>query len=166
MPDDIKEVDTSELESLKEQLNKLNAELEYQKSEAKKAFEKRDAYKKQIEEAEKKALEEQGKYKELYEVKEKEFSEVAKTVEQLKVERDSALKKLTDFENSQREELYKQLPNEEAVEIGKNLGLEELRKYVNLLGIKRTDKNVNPQVKKVASKTTSAWEQELKNIKI
>jgi len=66
MSDD-KTITAEQYAELKAQLDKVNSDLEYQRSEAKKAFEKRDEYKKQIEEAETKKAQEQNQFKELYE---------------------------------------------------------------------------------------------------
>lgn len=156
-----KEVETSDLETIKKQLETVTAELEYQKAESKKAFEKRDAYKKQIEEAEKKALEEQGKYKELYEAKEKEFSELNKSLEDIKKEKEEAVNKMTAWETAQRDALTKNLSEDEK-EIAAKLSLDELGKYVKLLGKSKTDEIKT--VKQPNNKPKSVWQSELSNI--
>jgi chromosome segregation ATPase len=161
-----KEVETSELEQIRKELEETKKKADYLESESKKAFEKRDAYKRQIEETEKKALEEQGKYKELYETKDKEFTEVAKTVEQLKLERDEALNKMTAFEKAQREILTKDLTEDEKA-LTTKLDLDELSKYVKLVGRTKTDKitNVNSNNKSgYQYDPNSAWKTELNKI--
>jgi phage shock protein A len=165
MSDDIKkEVETSDLETIKKELDENKKKAEFFEAEAKKAFEKRDAYKKQIEETEKKALEEQGKYKELYETKEKEFSEVAKTVEQLQKERDEALNKMTSFEKAQREVLTKDLSEDEK-SLTTKLDLEELGKYVQLVKRTKTDKITNVNANKPKTFHNNPWIAELANIR-
>lgn len=165
MSDDIKkEADTSELEQIKKELEETKKKADYLESESKKAFEKRDAYKKQIEETEKKALEEQGKYKELYETKDKEFTEVAKTVEQLQKERDEALNKMTAFEKAQREVLTKDLTEDEKA-LTTKLDLDELSKYVKLVGRTKTDKITNVNSNKPKTFHNNPWITELANIR-
>ena len=159
-----KEVETSDLETIKRELAETKKRAEFLESESKKAFEKRDAYKKQIEETEKKALEEQGKYKELYETKEKEFSEVAKTVEQLQKERDEALNKMTSFEKAQREALTKDLTEDEKA-LTTKLDLDELSKYVKLVGRTKTDKITNVNSNKPKSYSNNPWMEELAKIR-
>lgn len=159
-----KEVETSDLETIKKELAETKKRAEFLESESKKAFEKRDAYKKQIEETEKKALEEQGKYKELYETKEKEFSEVAKTVEQLQKERDEALTKMTAFEKAQREALTKDLSDEEK-SLTSKLDLEELGKYVQLVKRTKTDKITNVNSNKPKVNLNNPWIEELAKLR-
>lgn len=159
-----KEVETSDLEQIKRELEETKKRADYLESESKKAFEKRDAYKKQIEETEKKALEEQGKYKELYETKEKEFSEVAKTVEQLQKERDEALNKMTAFEKAQREVLTKDLTEDEKA-LTTKLDLEELSKYVKLVGRTKTDKITNVNSNKPKQYHNNPWIEELAKVR-
>lgn len=161
------ELEDSELAQLKEQAEiakKLQEELDYTKGEAKKAYEKRDLLKKEIEDREQKALEEQGKYKELYETKEKEFSEVAKTVETLQKERDEALNKMTSFEKAQREALTKDLTEDEKA-LTTKLDLDELSKYVKLVGRTKTDKITNVNSNKPKSYSNNPWLEELAKIR-
>lgn len=170
MSDDNKGLDNPDLDALKKELEETKKQAEeakFYKEEAKRAFEKRDAVKKQLEEIEKKKLEEDGKYKELYEAKEKEFSETFKTLEQLKAERDEAVKVKDSFIETTRNELLKDLPDEHK-ELAKQLDLESLRKYVELNGKKqiKTDKmmDVN-KVKTTTSYSNNPWVAELAKIR-
>lgn len=115
-----------------EELKTKAEKAEFYEKEAKKAFEKRDEFKKKIEEAEKLRAEEQGKYKELYESTVPKLSEFEKTVEQLRLEKDEALKEKEEFIKTQRDELLKDLPEGDIREIGSKLSLMDLRKYVDL----------------------------------
>lgn len=159
MSDDIKqEVDTSEIEKIKQ-------EAEFYKAEAKKAFEKRDQLKKELEEREQKALEEQNKYKELYESlnpKLKEFEEKLAKTEQ---EKEEYLSKLKSVEDSTKQELMAELSDEHKA-IASKLSLEDLREYVkiNRKQTVKTDKIKTVGEIKKPFEPNSIWKEELSKI--
>jgi hypothetical protein len=115
-----------------EELKQKAEQADYYKTEAEKAFKKRDELKKKLEDEAKAKAEEQGKFKELYESTVPKITEFEKTIEQLRLEKEQALKVKNDFEKEQRESLLKDLPDGDEKEIGSKLDLMDLRKYVEL----------------------------------
>lgn len=122
MSEDVKKPEGDE--ELKSQLEALRQELEFQKSEAKKAFEKRDAAKKELDEYQGKQLEQQEKYKELYETTLKEFEENKKTYETVQEQYDNLIK-------SQKQELLSVLDGD-ARKFAETLELDKLREFVKI----------------------------------
>ncbi len=75
-----------------EELKQKAEQADYYKTEAEKAFKKRDELKKKLEDEAKAKAEEQGKFKELYESTVPKITEFEKTIEQLRLEKEQALK--------------------------------------------------------------------------
>ena len=123
MSDYIKQPEGNENE-LKTQLDALKQELDFQKSEAKKAFEKRDAAKKELDEYQRKQLEEQEKYKELYESTLKEFEENKKTYATVQEQYENLV-------TSQKEELLGRLDGD-AKKFAETLDIDKLREFVKI----------------------------------
>jgi len=114
-----------QLDSIKAEKDKLNSDLEFQKAEAKKAFEKRDEYKKLIEETEKKKLEENNEFKTLYEQKAEAEKKLLADLEDLKPYKE----KYTALETEIRKELLDVIKDEDLRKIGESLSTEQLKVY-------------------------------------
>lgn len=124
-----------------QKLEQIQKDLEFQKAEAKKAFEARDNAKKELEslraaEAELKALKEkqqteQGQFKELAEQKAKEAEELKKKLDEIDPKAKSLEEKLQKIEFERKEELLSQL-DEKHKEFAKDLDLDKLKSYVDL----------------------------------
>jgi len=126
--------DANELtaEQLKEQLTTLEAQLakeksdkEFQIAEAKKAFEKRDEYKKQIEEEQRKKAEENNEFKTLYEKEQAEKAKLLTELEEVKPFKE----KFTALESDIRKGFLDAIKDEDLKKIGETLTTEQLKIY-------------------------------------
>jgi chromosome segregation ATPase len=165
------------VDTLKEQVTTLQQQLEAAKMDIKASAEKRDRIKMaKLEEIDKEAWEEIGDLKKQVESLNSEKEKYALTSKQLAEENEKHKKladefqtKYTEFETQTRTELLEQLPDGEVRELGQNLSLMDLRKYVQLQKktLVKTDNitNVNSNNKTgYQYDPNSAWKTELNKI--
>ena len=122
---------------IQKQLEELKARNEYLEAEAKKAFEKRDMTKKELEQIKQKQLEDQGKFQDLYAQTKAELEAKLEEYNKLNEEFVKTQERLNELVNTQREELLGQLDGdarkfaEQLDDIGK------LREFVKLHKVER-----------------------------
>jgi hypothetical protein len=130
MSDD-KTITPEELEQHKAEIEKLKSDLEFQKSESRKAFEKRDELKRQVDEAERVRLEKENEFKALYE-------KTKNDLETYKVEKENELnevkpykEKWTSYETLRKETLLGQITDIDIKTIGSKMELSDLEVFVS-----------------------------------
>lgn len=118
-----------QLEATKAEMDKLKSDLEYQKSEAKKAFEKRDEFKQELEKLKNADLEKQNQFKELYEKEKENSTNLSKQLDELNPFKE----KWTSYEKSRRETLLNEVKDEELKTVAQKLELTDLEKFAEKL---------------------------------
>lgn len=131
---DAETITAEQYADLKAQLDKVNSDLEFQKSEARKAFEKRDELKKQIEETERKKAEENNEFKTLYEKEQTEKAKLLTELEEVKPFKE----KFTALESDIRKGYLDSIKDEDLRKIAETLNTEQLKIY----SAKHSDKGV------------------------
>lgn len=127
----------------------LEKDLEFQKSENKKAFEKRDATKKEVDALtlKIKELEEKGGHSAEVETLKAELTT-------LKTENEEYKKQIKEINDSTKAELLGMLPEGDTKKFAEKLGLPELREYVKIHNVPSYDKSKHVKIpKKVEEKS-------------
>jgi DNA repair exonuclease SbcCD ATPase subunit len=114
-----------QVEQLKADLAKERSDKEFQIAEAKKAFEKRDEFKKQLEAIEKEKLESTNQFQDLYKKEQERSSTLEKQLEELNPFKD----KWTSYETARRETLLKEIEDADLKEVGAKMELLDLEKF-------------------------------------
>lgn len=148
---------TNKHKELYESKTKLETDVEFQKNEAKKAFEKRDATKKEIDSltVKIKELESKGTNSDELETLKKEKEDLIK-------ERDSYKSQIDQINESTKKELLEMLPEGDVRKLGEKLGLAELREYVKLHTIPPHDRSRS--VRKPGEKTDKTPEEKIQGM--
>jgi len=137
----------------KDESTQLKEKIAFLEAESKKAFEKRDEYKKQIEAIHLKSEEEQGKFKELYEKFKTESETKGKALE-------DAETKLQEFIETQKKELVESL-DDESKKFAETLELDQLREFVKISLTKKKLDATHPSLRPTKpigkAKTFSEW---------
>lgn len=118
-------ITAEQLEALKADLEKTRADLEFQKTEAKKAFEKRDEFKKQIDAIEEEKLRATNQFQDLY----KKEQERASTLERQLEELNPFKEKWTSYETARRESLLKEIEDADLKKVGEKMDLLDLETF-------------------------------------
>lgn len=118
-------ITAEQLEALKADLEKTRADLEFQKTEAKKAFEKRDEFKKQIDAIEEEKLKATNQFQDLY----KKEQERASTLEKQLGELNPFKEKWTSYETARRESLLKEIEDADLKKVGEKMDLLDLETF-------------------------------------
>lgn len=138
IPETVKEKLTGVLTEYEKAIEKANSDLEFQKNESKKAFEKRDevknefrSYKSQVIAGQAPEVQDLSKKVLDYEMK---FEGLEKSIEDYKTLLENANKVKTDIETKQREDLLKSLPEgSESRKFAEGLNdLDKLRSFVEV----------------------------------
>lgn len=120
-------------EDLQKQISELKSRLDYERSEAKKAFEKRDELKKQLDAIEQKKLEENAQYKDLSNTLKADKEALETKVADAKAEAEAFKTRLAEIEKAQREKLLSSLKDEKLKKFAENItDLAQLEEFVNL----------------------------------
>ena len=147
----IKKDDDSKPDS-KDESTQQKEKIAFLEAESKKAFAKRDEYKKQLEDIQLKDEEEKGKFKELYEKFKTESETKGKALE-------DAETKLKQFIETQKKELVESL-DDESKKFAETLELDQLREFVKIERIKKPDitpPHLRPPKQGGKAKTLSEW---------
>ncbi|WP_276979143.1 hypothetical protein [Flavobacterium filum] len=121
-----------QLEATKAELDKFKSDLDFQKSEAKKAFEKRDEYKQELEKLKNKDLETNNQFKELYEKEKENATTLTKQLEELNPYKE----KWTTWETTRRETLLAKVTDEDLKKVYQKYELTDLEVVVAKLEAK------------------------------
>lgn len=114
-----------QIAQIKADLDKTKADLEFQKSEAKKAFEKRDEFKKQLETIEEEKLKATNQFQDLYEKEQERATSLEKQLEELNPFKD----KWTSYETGRRETLLKEIEDPDLKKVGEKMELLDLETF-------------------------------------
>ena len=148
----IKKDDDSKPDS-KDESTQQKEKIAFLEAESKKAFAKRDEYKKQLEDIQLKDEEEKGKFKELYEKFKTESETKGKALE-------DAETKLKQFIETQKKELVESL-DDESKKFAETLELDQLREFVKISLSKKkldaTHPSLRPTKPVGRAKTFSEW---------
>lgn len=118
-------ITAEQLEALKADLEKTRADLEFQKTEAKKAFEKRDEFKKQIDAIEEEKLKATNQFQDLYKKEQERASTLEKQLEELNPFKE----KWTSYETARRESLLKEIEDADLKKVGEKMDLLDLETF-------------------------------------
>lgn len=114
-----------QIEQIKADLEKTKSDLEFQKSEAKKAFEKRDEFKKQLEAIEEEKLKATNQFQDLYKKEQERALTLEKQLEELNPFKD----KWTSYETARRESLLKEIEDPDLKKVGEKMELLDLETF-------------------------------------
>lgn len=118
-------ITAEQYEELKAKLEKVNSDLEFQKTEAKNAFTKRDELKQKLEAIEKEKLETNNEFKTLYEKANEEKGTLLKQIEELNPFKE----RWTSYETARKETLLKDIEDPDLKKVGEKLDLLDLETF-------------------------------------